>query len=422
MPHPQPTRRRFLKQSSAALALASAHLAARPQTFAKLRPFEVTASLYPWDLHDEGTEHVLDNLQSMASVNSVYLVALMHHEKRPLTSQTFPHNPVRQMWIAEDSRCYWHPHLALYGAIKPQLSDFPWIADTDWLTNLTAGARKRGLKTGAELSHTLVNHDLLTTQFPNTIQRDIHGQPHSIVGGTFHLCPNNPTAMEYTLALYRDLVANYDIDFVQTCTIPLMRGGVAAGGCFCDSCLTAAHARGVDLKSIQTALLANPNDSSAFQAWQHFRFGTMTRYYTAIHSHVHSIRPAIEFRLNHDFRTYTDWGFNLPDLRPAIDSVRVCDYSEQKGNPALMPDKDGWLAETRTALGPNFPMLSAVAVRPRATPDLIHQGVQIALAHNAGGLSLGHYDGAEFPMLRAIKEQLTASNIPVPATLYPKHT
>jgi hypothetical protein len=185
--------------------------------------------------------------------------------------------------------------------------------------------------------------------------------------------------------------------------------------------MATAHARGVDLKAIQTALLSDPNSASAFQEWQHFRFDTMTRYYTAIHTHVHSIRPAIEFRLNQDFRATADWGFNLPDLRPALDSVRVCDYSEQKGNPALMPDKDGWLTETRAALGPDFPMLSAVAVRPRATPALIHQGVQIALAHNAVGLSLGHYDGAEFPMLRAIKEQLAASNIPVPATLAPKH-
>ncbi|MGD0798923.1 MAG: hypothetical protein ABR910_14495 [Acidobacteriaceae bacterium] len=447
MPHHPPDRRHFLKQSSIALALASAGLpphasaqtaptptptptplptpvqiSTQPPAPPKPLPFEVTASLYPWDLHDEGTEHVLDNLQSMASVNSVYLVALMHHEKRPLTSPTFPHNPVRQTWTAEDSRSYWHPHLALYGAIKPQLSDFPWISDTDWLANLTEAARKRRLKTGAELSHTLVNQDLLTSQFSQCVQRDIHGQPHSIVGGAFHLCPNNPTAMEYTLALYRDLVSNYDIDFVQTCTIPLMRGGVESGGCFCDSCMAAAQAQQVDLKKIQAALLANPNSSPDYQAWQRFRFDTMTRYYTAIHSHVHSVRPAIEFRLNHDFRACSDWGLNLRALRPAIDSIRVCDYTEQKGDPALMQDKDEWLAETRAALGTAFPMLSAIAVRPKATPALIHRGVQIALFHQAAGLSLGHYDGAEFPMLRAIKEQLTASKIEVPPTLAPLPT
>jgi hypothetical protein len=82
-----------------------------------------------------------------------------------------------------------------------------------------------------------------------------------------------------------------------------------------------------------------------------------------------------------------------------------------------MQDKNGWLGETRKALGDDFPMLSAVAVRPKATPDLIHEGVHIALQNKAVGLSLGHYDGAEFPMLLAIKEQLTASGVAVPATL-----
>ena len=125
------------------------------------RPFEVVASLYAWELHDEGVERVLDNLQSMSQVNSVYLISIMHYEKRPFTSPTFPHNPVRQTWQAEDSRCYWHPDTSLYGRIKPQLSSFSWLSDTDWLDHLTKAARKRGLKTGAELSHTLVDQDVV---------------------------------------------------------------------------------------------------------------------------------------------------------------------------------------------------------------------------------------------------------------------
>ena len=137
------------------------------------RPFEVTASLYAWELHDEGIEKILDNLQSMAEVNSVYLISIMHYEKRPFTSPTFPHNPVRKTWQAEDSRCYWHPEMSLYGRIKPQLSDFTWLSDTDWLDVLTKAARKRGLKTGAELSHTLVDLDTVKKDLLDCTQRDI---------------------------------------------------------------------------------------------------------------------------------------------------------------------------------------------------------------------------------------------------------
>ena len=77
--------------------------------------FEVSASLYAWDLHDEGVEKILDNLQQMAAVDSVYLIALMHYERRPLTSAEFPHNPVRKMFQAEDSRVYWLPDMKRYG-------------------------------------------------------------------------------------------------------------------------------------------------------------------------------------------------------------------------------------------------------------------------------------------------------------------
>lgn len=59
---------------------------------------EISASLYPWDLADEGIERILDNLQAMTSCNSVYLIALMHQEKRPLTDLFYPHNPVRKTY------------------------------------------------------------------------------------------------------------------------------------------------------------------------------------------------------------------------------------------------------------------------------------------------------------------------------------
>jgi len=74
-------RRLFLR-----LAGMSAAAAAVPRSQgAAARPaFEVSASLYAWDLHDEGIEKVLDNLQQMSAVNSVYLVASNYSNKRSL--------------------------------------------------------------------------------------------------------------------------------------------------------------------------------------------------------------------------------------------------------------------------------------------------------------------------------------------------
>ena len=405
------SRREFVTAASSAAFLAGVE---RAKAAASPSPFEVVASLYAWELHDEGIEHILDNLQSMSQVNSVYLVSIMHYEKRPLTSPEFPHNPVRKTWQAEDSRCYWHPELSLYGRIKPQLSSFLWLSDTDWLAELTKAARKRGLKTGAELSHTLVDQDTVQKELADCTQRDIHDQPRVVWGRSYPLCPNHPDVMQYTLALYTDLVKNHDVDFVQFCTIPLLNGGADKGGCFCKSCVAAAQKQNIDLNKIQQELLANPTAQPAFGQWQQFRFDTMSRYYRLIHSKIHSVRPNIELRFNDSFPTPEIWGIDLKAARPYLDSIRNSDYSEQYGDPSRMHEKDDRLRANRAALGDNFPRISAVAVRPKATPGLIHQGVHISLENRVCGLSLGHYDGAEFPLLRAISEGLQAEHVSVP--------
>jgi hypothetical protein len=53
--------------------------AADPSAAGRRPGFEISASLYAWDLHDEGIERILDNLQEMAILNSVYLIVLMHY-------------------------------------------------------------------------------------------------------------------------------------------------------------------------------------------------------------------------------------------------------------------------------------------------------------------------------------------------------
>lgn len=416
----QQSRRHFLKLSSLALAsqaLPAAAYAAATRSGYHTGGFEVASSLYAWDLHDEGIENILNNLQSMAEVNSVYLVALMHYEKRPLTSPTFPHNPVRQTWQAEDSKIYWHPDLSLYKRIKPELSDNAWLNDTDWVKVLTTAARKRGLKTGAELSHTLMSREKGEGDYADCVQRDIHGVARRVAGRAFPLCPNSVDAQEYTLALFSDLTKNHDVDFVQTCMIPFMPGGADTGGCFCDSCMKAAQAQGIDLPKIKSVLLANPQAPEELQQWQKFRQTSLIHFYKIMHDGIHGIRPNIELRFNDAYEHPENSGMDLKGLTAVWDSIRNSDYSEQKGDPAYMDHKRTWFAAERAAIGPDFPFIAGVAVRPKATPELIHEGVKIGLEFGAVGVSLGHYDGAEFPMLRAIKEQLTAEKIPVPARL-----
>jgi hypothetical protein len=405
--HSLNNRRCFLRLAGVTAAATAAQRFGR----AAARPaFEVSSSLYAWDLHDEGIEKILDNLQEMAAVNSVYLVALMHYERRPLTSPEFTHNPVRKMWQAEDSRVYWLPDMKRYGRIKPRVSDFDWLNKTDWLQKMVEAVRKRGLKTGVELSHTVVDLDRAKGEFMDCVQRGIDGEPKVIFGRAYPVCPNSPDARQYMLNLFSELASRYDVDYLQTCTLPFMPGGADKGGCFCESCVKAAKEFGLDLVKAQGVLKQNATAQPELGQWQEFRRASMARYYKVMHDGIHAIRQGAGLRFNDCFHG-ADWGIDLKRLKPHLDSIRVCDYSEQRGEPARMKEKREWLTQERAAVGKDFPMVSAIAVRPKATPELIREGVKIAVECGMNGITLGHYDGAEFPMLRAIREGMAAAKV-----------
>jgi hypothetical protein len=110
-----------------------------------------------------------------------------------------------------------------------------------------------------------------------------------------------------------------------------------------------------------------------------------------------------------------DFGVDIVQLKPHLDALRIQDYSEQTGQGAAMNGKRSWLTEERGNMGPEFNLVSGVAVRPRATPELIRQGVKIAVETKMNGIMLGFYDGADFPNLRAVRAGLADAGLPVAA-------
>lgn len=405
---------------------------------------EISASLYPWDLADEGVERILDNLEEMTACNSVYLVGLMHHEKRPLTDYFYPHNPVRRTYFPEDSRAYWNPTPSFYGRIKPLTSERAFLQDTDWLETLIKAARRRRMRTGVEISHTVVDAERAAGELADCMQYDIYGQRLGNWSGAGMICFNNPDARDYVMGLFSDLVTQYDLDFIQTCLIPFHAGksaehpavrllGVVLGGCFCPHCRKAAAERGLDLGQVQArllpladsvshstleqthelALLGGSNVSPTeillqhpdLYQWLQFRRDSLTRFFEAIHRRIHGIRSDIDLRLNAYISQNQELaGLDLRALKPYVDSVRSSDYSEQSGDPARLEHKRRWLLAIRRAVGEEKPVLSAIGVRPKATPELIRQGVLVSAQCGIDGLTIGHYDGASYSNLRAIKE------------------
>ena len=405
----QPSRREFIQMAGAAAA--AGLLPARLRAAGDSRPFEVSASLYAWDLHDEGVEQILDNLQGMAAVNSVYLIGVMHPERRPLGGGMFPHNPVRTTWTAEDARCYWHPDWKSYGRIKPRPSDHDWLSQTDWVRTLVTAARRRGLRVGVENSHALVDKERAEGEFADLAGRNIHGEITHVRTWLRPLCPNHAEVRDYAVALYSDLARNYGVDYVMSAIVSFDEGGPDKGGCFCSACHAAAAAEGFDLERARQILLADPAAEPALSDWRNFRFRSSARFYQALHARLPQLNPAIDLRYSQHMSDPVNWGIKLSVLQPHLNSVRIQEYSEQEGDPALMPNKRRLLTAVRRELGPTFPVHSAIGVRMKATPELIAEGVRIAVECGMNGVTLGHYDGATFPMLRGVRTGLTQAGV-----------
>ncbi|HOV69091.1 MAG TPA: hypothetical protein PLZ84_02065, partial [Clostridia bacterium] len=312
---------------------------------------EIAASLYPWDLHDEGIENIAGVLQERSLVNSIYLVGVMHYEKRPLTSLFYTHNDKRKYYLPENSRVYYRLDMNSFKntKLKPLFSEREFLRGTDWLDVLTKEARRRGLKAGIELSHTIFDTDVAMKEFPDTVQKGVNGNP---LGGW--LCPNNPDVHEYQRAMFYDTVKNHDVDYVQTCLLTFAQGGpakapwffntwmnvdkatsvgklfsVARGGCFCEHCRAKAKALGYDwdiilrdMKKLFEIANASPygfqdslmehdltmgsdiTDSlllieyPGLMEFLKFRIDSITELFRDFYISVHEAKPDIDFRYN----------------------------------------------------------------------------------------------------------------------------
>lgn len=120
---------------------------------------------------------------------------------------------------------------------------------------------------------------------------------------------------------------------------------------------------------MQRALLADPRAEPALSEWQSFRVETVGRFYAALRQTAHAINPAVDLRYNvHSPLLYSRYGIDPARLSAQVDSMRL-----------------------------------------KATPDLIREGVRMAVASGAAGVTASHYDCATFPLVRAVREGLAES-------------
>jgi len=376
--------------------------------------FEVGTQIRDWTIQDEGMTYILDNMQSMACVNNLYMVVVMHQEHRPFNAPEFPHNPARDAWEAEDSRVTFFPEIKRYGVIKPLLSDHQWIRDTDWLRLMVDACRARGLAVGAEVSHYPIPKSLIKSH-PDWQQRKIDGSSWN----TGRFCPNNPDVRDYLIALFGDLAANYDLDYIQTCQYLFNNLDIDKGGtCFCEHCIVEAKKTGFDIEAAIPVLKKDRNAQPQRNQWLALRRHSTTKMYRLITEKIQTENPTCHLRLNDVFPwsgvEAIDYGLDVNAVGHYLGSIVNQDHTEQKGKKnETFELRKKWLTTNRKLLGLDKPLVCGIAPRMEASPELVLAGIKVALEHPAcvNGVALKHYDGASFSLMRAFKQGMIEAGV-----------
>jgi hypothetical protein len=203
---------------------------------------------------DEGTARVLDGLQEMAAINTLFVASFTYGRGiagRQLPSQPLPDHG-RQEYDTSTFRGgnYATPHPQYYRdtAIKPEHA--PDHGAYDVLADVIPEARRRNMK--------------VIVWFEDVIAGNVPGfdRAREVVltgpASTF-ACARNPHTRNFWLGLVEDYLRSYDVDGLMWGSerqgplgnvLGTNHGGAGAGGrlaCFCEYCVAAARNEGINV-------------------------------------------------------------------------------------------------------------------------------------------------------------------------------
>jgi hypothetical protein len=202
------------------------------------------------DLADEGIETVLGNVQERGGVGGV-TVAAAYHEGRDV----FPHNPKRKVRFLEGGAVFFEPQALRDVRLRPPVSS---VAST--LPDTIRAAEARGMSVGAWT--VFLHNGALAEAHPDCAPENAFGDRY-----VTDLCPAHPDVRAFACALAADVarlrVATICAESLhyhavehgyahERYFVPLSpRVRYLLGLCFCEHCLAAARANGVDGEAVR---------------------------------------------------------------------------------------------------------------------------------------------------------------------------
>src|SRR3989475_13056686 len=216
---------------------------------------------------DEGTDKVLDNLQELGAVNTLFLATFTYG--RGIAGRQVPGQPLPDHGKQEYDTATFrggnfatpHPQFYRNTSIAPEKA--PDHGSYDVIADVLPAAHKRGMKVICWFE------DVIGARVPGFDQArevTLTGRPSTFA------CSRNPNTRNFWLGMVEDYLRSYDVDGLMWGSerqgplgslLGANHGGGGAGGrlaCFCPYCVAAATQHGVH-RDRAKARLTPPNTS-----------------------------------------------------------------------------------------------------------------------------------------------------------------
>lgn len=213
---------------------------------------------------DEGVEQVLDNLQNLAGVNTLFLANFTYTRGtggRQVPGQPFPDHGKHEYDLGFTGGNFGGAHPEYYRRTIFKPEDFRAKDHGDWniMDEVIPAAKRRGLKTYCwiEESSGLAQAQKIPN-YANVLEQD----PRGIRGK--RPCFNHPDYRNWHMGLIEDYIKSYGVEGVAWCSERQGPMGNLLGGpwstgevtCFCEHCRAKAKERGIHIERARNGYLA----------------------------------------------------------------------------------------------------------------------------------------------------------------------
>ena len=211
---------------------------------------------YSWDIAEIGISEALSEFAGLG-LDTVTIPGTYHAGKF-----LRPHGKSGKVYFPEDGTPYFRFDPSRYGAIKPLPNSA--VAERDIVRELTDDGRL-----AVNMWMVLLHNTTLGMAHPDSVVRNAFGDPYF-----YNLCPSAPAARDYARGLAADVTQSYPVsglsleapgftpyahgyhhEFALMRLNPWLENQL--GLCFCDHCVAAAEARGIDASRLKAQVAAD---------------------------------------------------------------------------------------------------------------------------------------------------------------------